>query len=103
MGLISFILDKFVLKRQCSYLGGEVYPITLTYRDKWCLQGSDNPGSEKYTFLFDTLVWAHDVDEAVERAKEKWMESERKLIAEGARGIILVPKERMRYSPNLSL
>jgi len=102
MGLISFILNRFVLKGQSSELGKYVYSISLSYSGNHLRQFTSRGSTyrEIYACSFDTRVWAHDVDEAVERAKEKWMESERKLIAEGARGRILVPKERMRYSPN---
>ena len=97
MGLISFLRDKFVLKGQSSELGKEVYIISLSYSSNHSLQfmRGGKVYFKRYTCSFDTRVWAHNQEEAVERSKEKWMEQEREYIANGVKGRVKVPKEGM--------
>lgn len=92
MGLISFIKDKFVLRGQSSELGDVHYDgISLSYTHARSIF------NRAYNVCFDTSVWAHDFDEALERAKEKWVEQEKYLKAKGITDRVKVSRSGMYH------
>ena len=82
-----------------SELGEDHYSISMSYTKSPSIFGAFSKYPRGYNCSFDAFVWSRNYGEALTRAREKWMEQERRYKANGVKGRVPVHKEGMWHDP----